>query len=109
MSLTIVKVATKPYDDQKPGTSGLRKKVKHIQQENYMENFVQSMFSALPQDELKGKRGTILLRKTCMWEIKKCLSPDETQHVRVSHDYDTPFLSECTRVSTYTRGYFSMW
>ena len=50
-------ISAHPFNDQKPGTSGLRKKVTTFQQTGYLQTYIQSIFDSIPQ--LAG--GTIVI------------------------------------------------
>ncbi|KAJ8502577.1 hypothetical protein ONZ45_g11622 [Pleurotus djamor] len=56
MSFPVKEIPTKPFDGQKPGTSGLRKRVKVFQQEHYTENFIQAIF-----DSIDAKGSTLVI------------------------------------------------
>jgi phosphoglucomutase len=96
--MKIKDVSTKPFSDQKPGTSGLRKKVPVFQQAHYLENFVQSIFNVA--SELKG--GLLILggdgrfhNKQAIQTILKMAAANGVQRVMVGENglLSTPAVS----------------
>ncbi|HIB83518.1 MAG TPA: alpha-D-glucose phosphate-specific phosphoglucomutase, partial [Chromatiaceae bacterium] len=82
-------VQTQPFPDQRPGTSGLRKKVTVFQQANYLENFVQAIFDS--QSDYQGK--TLVLggdgryfNQTAIQIILKIAAANGVGHVIVGRD-----------------------
>eukprot|EP00063_Salmo_salar_P019937 XP_013994772.1 PREDICTED: phosphoglucomutase-1-like [Salmo salar] len=57
--LQVLTLPTAPYPDQRPGTSGLRKKVFVFQSKrNYLQNFVQSIYSSI---DLLDRQGSTMV------------------------------------------------
>ncbi len=59
--MRVLSVPITPFSDQRPGTSGLRKKVPVFRQPGYVEAFVQSVFDALPEAVGDGVAGKTLV------------------------------------------------
>jgi phosphoglucomutase len=57
----MITVETTPITDQKPGTSGLRKKTRDFMQPHYVENFVQAVFNTVREDLAEGFGGETLV------------------------------------------------
>jgi phosphoglucomutase len=84
--MNILIVATTPFTDQKPGTSGLRKSVPDFQKPHYLENFVQSIF-----DTIGGGAGKLLVvggdgryyNRTALQIILKMAAAAGFAHVKV--------------------------
>lgn len=82
-------IQTTPYTDQKMGTAGLRKKTKVAMQENYLENFMQSIFNTIP--ELNKKSFLIggdgrFFNKTAIQKIIKIAIANDVKKLYVGQD-----------------------
>ena len=111
MALTITKHQTTPFNDQKAGTSGLRKSAKHFSQPRYVENFIQSFFNALNDDINKElgqeARVTLMVGGDGRWFglecvrtiLKMCAANPRIQKVIVAQNglMSTPAVSACIR------------
>jgi len=96
--MKIETISTNSYADQKPGTSGLRKKVSVFQKPHYLENFVQSIFNIAT--ELNN--GVLVLggdgryyNQTAIQVILKIAAANNVKHVMVGQDgiLSTPAVS----------------
>ena len=100
----ICTVPTRPFDGQKPGTSGLRKKVKVFQTPGYAEAFIQSVF-----DSVEGLRGATLvlggdgrfLNREVIQVALKMAATNGVARVRVGQGglLSTPAASHLIRIS----------
>jgi len=95
-------IKTIAFKNQKPGTSGLRKKVSVFQQTHYLENFVQSLFHVAT--ELKD--GLLILggdgryyNSTAIQTILKMAAANGVKHVMVGQNgwLSTPAVSHLIR------------
>jgi phosphoglucomutase len=59
--MNILRLPVTPFAGQRPGTSGLRKKVAVFREPGYAEAFVQSLFDALPEAVGSGVAGQTLV------------------------------------------------
>jgi len=96
--MKIKTITTTAFSDQKPGTSGLRKKVTAFQETHYLENFVQSIFNVA--HELNG--GELILggdgrfyNQQAIQIILKMAAANNVKHVMVGENglLSTPAVS----------------
>mmetsp|Transcript_76900 Transcript_76900/g.89348 ORF Transcript_76900/g.89348 Transcript_76900/m.89348 type:complete len:587 (+) Transcript_76900:20-1780(+) len=105
MTLQISQVATTAFKDQKPGTSGLRKKVSVFQKPHYLANFVQATFNVLkktvdgiPEVLVLGGDGRYFSKDACQ-TITKMAAANGVRRVWIGQNglLSTPAVSAIVR------------
>jgi len=104
MTLKAEKVETKPFEGQKPGTSGLRKPVPTYMQKHYTENFIQCTLSAALGDKLKnstlvvGGDGRYYVKEAVQIIIAMCAANGVKKLIVGHHGiFSTPAVSRIIR------------
>uniref|UniRef100_A0A5S6R4I1 phosphoglucomutase (alpha-D-glucose-1,6-bisphosphate-dependent) n=1 Tax=Trichuris muris TaxID=70415 RepID=A0A5S6R4I1_TRIMR len=99
-----VTVATKAFQDQKPGTSGLRKPVATYMQEHYTENFVQCILDAGLGDRKRGAKLVVggdgrYLSDEVLQKIFRIAAANGVAHIRIGKNglMSTPSVSLAIR------------
>ncbi|KAG0023328.1 Phosphoglucomutase-2 [Podila clonocystis] len=108
--VSIQSIPTKPFDGQRPGTSGLRKRVKVFQQEHYTQNFIQATLDAIPT----GAKGATLVvggdgryfSKDAVQMIIRIAAGNQVSKLIIGQNtiLSTPAASNLIRIRTATGG-----
>ncbi|VDN97207.1 unnamed protein product [Rodentolepis nana] len=106
-TFTVQKRETKPFEGQKPGTSGLRKPTKTFMQPNYVENFVQACLSVAqkyrkPKTKFRlvlGGDGRYFLKEALLNAIIPICAANGVEEVMVGEEgiLSTPAVSTIIR------------
>ncbi len=107
--MQVERITTSPFDDQQPGTSGLRKKVGVFKQPHYLENFIQAIFdtASRPQDALLVLGGDGRYHnETAIQVILKMAAANGYRHVIVGRGgiLSTPAASHLIRLTKASGG-----
>lgn len=102
--MSIQEIQTTPFDGQKPGTSGLRKRVKVFEQANYTENFIQAILDGMPPPGPKNSTLVVggdgrYYSPECIQKIIKIAAANQVKHLIIGHAgiLSTPAVSNLIR------------
>ncbi|KAI8455481.1 hypothetical protein BY996DRAFT_7028695 [Phakopsora pachyrhizi] len=108
---SISEISTIPFVDQKPGTSGLRKRVKVFQQQNYTENFIQAILDAIPSPGSKASTLVVggdgrYYSPECIQKIIRLSAGNQLKHLIIGQAgiLSTPAVSNLIRTRNATGG-----